>query len=163
MESRYRGAAPLKGVAKSTVHRVTTAETQQFVILSKSVFGQMIHWAGNRSHECTKESKKCNGCERGWPEKWLGYLHVINVHAEHECFLELTLTACNLLDKQVAPGENFRGVQVRIRKTKGGAKGRYLVEVMPRRVDDVTLPQEKDPVETLRFLWRCKNHVLKAS
>lgn len=157
MESHYTGAQPPVSNSRHTVHRVTTSQTQQFVIFSRSIYGQYIHWYGNRSHKCTRDEKKCNGCDRNWPTKWLGYLDAHNIHTEERVFLELTKTACDLLDKQVPPGENLRGVQVRICKTKGGPKGRYKVEVLSRRVDDPTLPQEKDPLTTLEFLWRSKN------
>lgn len=164
MQSRFKGAArPEKRTGSLEVRRVTTSELQQFVFLSKAFFGQYIHWYGNRSHECTKDFKECNGCQRGWPYKFLGYVHVIGMPNATEMFLELTLTACELIDKQLPEGENLRGQRINIRKTKGGPKGRYIVDVLERRIDPDTLAAEKDPLETLRFLWACKNQVLKAS
>jgi hypothetical protein len=157
MESHYTGAAPPAGSQRHTVHRVTTSQTQQFVIYSRAIFGQWIHWYGNRSHQCTKDKSACNGCTRGWPVKWLGYFDGYNIHADERVFVEITAAAYKLLDRQIPPGENCRGVQVRICKTKGGPKGRYKIEVLDRRVDDATLPQEKDPLDTLLFLWKCKN------
>jgi len=164
MESRFKGVQPPKKKNGSMqVKRVTTSELQTFIILSRAFFGQWIHWYGHRSHECTKDFKACNGCERGWPYKFLGYIHVVGMPDSAECFLELTQTACELIDKQVPEGENLRGQRMNIRKTKGGPKGRYIVDVLERRVDPLTLPEEKDPLETLRFLWACKNNVLKTA
>ena len=157
MESHITGAAPPAGSKHHTVHRVTTSQTQQFVIYSKAIFGQWIHWYGNRSHQCTKDKSQCNGCARGWPTKWLGYFDGHNMHTDERVFVEITATAFRLLDQQIQPGENCRGVQVRMCKTKGGPKGRYKIEVLDRRVDPNTLPQEKDPLTVLQFLWKCKN------
>lgn len=157
MGSHVCGAEPPPGGNRHTVHRVTTAETQQFVIYSKSIFGQWIHWYGGRSHQCTKDKAACNGCLRGWPTKWLGYFDGHNVHADERVFVEITAAAFKLLDQQIPPGENCRGVRVRMAKTKGGPKGRYKIDVLPGRVSDETLPQEKDPLSVLQFLWKCKN------
>ena len=124
------GALPPDGANRHTVHRVTTSQTQQFVIFSRSIFGQYIHWYGGRSHQCTKDKSACNGCYRGWPTKWLGYFDALNMHSDERVFVEITATAFKLLDTQIPPGENCRGLQVRICKTKGGPKGRYKVEVL---------------------------------
>jgi len=157
VQSHYAGANPPNRKARVDVVRVTTSEQQQFLILSRSIFGQYIHWYGNRSHECTEGKKECNGCSRGWPKKFLGYLHVQQFNRETDAFLELTHTACEKLIAQAHPGKSLRGTQVRLGKTKGGAKGRYLVEVLERVVSDETLMPEKDPLLTLQFLWHCKN------
>jgi hypothetical protein len=45
---------------------------------------------------------------------------------------------------------------MRISKTKGGAKGRYLVNVLATRVPESALLPELDPRVTLRYLWNCK-------
>lgn len=162
MDSRYRGAQPPPRGVRSDIVRVTTCDTRQFCILSKNVFGQYVHWYGGRSHECAADSSQCNGCLRQWPRKWLGYLYVHEISHEQPVFLELTRRACELLWAQAPQDENLRGVQVRISKTKGGSKGRYLVNVLERRVPDEHLTADKDPVEVLRYLWRCKNqHVQK--
>lgn len=156
MESRYIGAKPPSARQRTLIHRVTTSEVQQFVIYSKNIFGQYTHWANRRSHECRHDAGRCKGCENGWPQKFLGYLYCHDMQAKEECFLELTQTACDLLCVQVPEGENFRGLQVRIRKTKGGPKGRYIIDVLERRVDPATCPAERDPREVLQFLWNCK-------
>ena len=157
METRITGTPPPKGDARTTVYRVTTAETQEFVIYSKSIFGQIIHWYGGRSHECTREWKACNGCQRSWPEKWLGYVHCFNTHRDEVCFLELTKTACNLLLRQAEPDQPLRGLRVRINKTKGGPKGRYMIATCFPRMREELLREEADPKPVLQFLWNCKN------
>lgn len=161
MDSRIQGVPPPVGKLRTRIHRVTTAETQQFVFFSKSVFGQMIHWYGGRSHECTIDHKRCNGCERSWPQKWLGYIHCRALFSEEDVFLELTKTAVLALLRQAPLDQPLRGLQARISKTKGGAKGRYKIDLLPRRMDEAQLPQELDPREVLKFLWACKNQHLR--
>jgi hypothetical protein len=156
MHGPINGSLPPARKQRNLIYRVTTAETQQFVIVSRAIFGQNIHWANGRSHECTKDKGKCDGCQKGWPGKWLGYLQAIRVPDNEEVFLELTYTACMMLIHSAEEGKPFNGLQVRISKTKGGPKGRYKVDVMPRRLDVGTLPDEKDPRTTLAFLWACK-------
>lgn len=163
MDSHFTGAVPPKVQPRSEVVRVTTSESQQFVILSTSIFGQYIHWYAKRSHECTKDFKRCNGCERSWPNKWLGYVDAFHINEDKRCFIELTRTACELLVRQAPEGRPLRGLNVRISKTKGGAKGRYRIEVLERREDPATMPQERDPLPVLRFLWTCKNQHVQSS
>jgi len=43
----------------------------------------------------------------------------------------------------------------RMGKTKGGKKGRYVVTVLERRIDECELFKELDPYPTLQFLWKC--------
>ncbi len=133
MQSRFVGASPPQSTKRSKIHRVTTSEAQQFVILSTAIFGQYVHWFGSRTHECTYDKSKCNGCERVWPRKFLGYIDVIDLHNER-CFLEVTLTAANMMIAAATPDEPFRGMQLRIRKTKGGRHGRYILEFLHRDI-----------------------------
>lgn len=140
---------------RKDVVRVTTAETSQFVIISAAVWGQWTHWDGRRTEECLKDKKvHCPGCNPPKPSKWLGYVHV--AAGKWDGFLELTATAVNLLEEQAGKGANLRGLVVRIKRTKGGPRGRFLIEVLDRRVPEDELPQGQDPYETLRFLWSCK-------
>lgn len=157
MDMHFTGALPPDSPKRTSVHRVTTASAQQFVIYSRSIFGQWVHWYGNRSHQCTKEKSACNGCQRGWPSKWLGYLDVHNLMMDERQFLEITLTASKLLIRQAPEGKPLRGLQIRVSKTKGGPKGRYMIDVLPRVLDEPDMPVEKDPLPTLQFLWRAKN------
>lgn len=156
VREQVRGALPPAPRRTMEIRRVKSSESCTYICFSEAVFGQLTHWYGNRSHECTADKRACNGCARGWPTKWRGYLHVQAWGHESDCFLEISNTCWYLLVKQLAKNESLRGVQFKIRKTKGGAKGRFIVEVLERRAESVNMPQEKDPVETLRFLWSCK-------
>lgn len=152
----WRGAPVPKGNRPIIVHRVTTSEAQEFLCLSPSPFGVQIHWFGGRSHECTALFSKCQGCQDSWPVKWKGYLHVAAPPSTSDVFLELTATAILLIESQLRERETWRGVRFRLRKTKGGPKGRYLAEVLERGIDPEKLPPEIDPLPTLRRLWRAK-------
>ena len=49
-------------------------------------------------------------------------------------------------------GENLRGSIIKVSRTKGGPRGRYMIEVLERRIADDALPEERDPLQTLRML-----------
>lgn len=156
MENPVKGTQPPAPRMRGILLRVMTSEATQFICLSECAYGQMVHWWGNRSHECKHETGQCDGCKRGWPTRWKGYLHVETGSHGPDTFLEITRDCWQLLQSQSHEGQNWRGMIFKARRTKGGAKGRYLVEVLERRVAHDDLPQEKDPRELLRFLWSCK-------
>lgn len=152
-----RGAAPPAPKSLLEIKRIKSSEPTTYACLSKSIFGQFVHFHGGRSNECFADKKKvCDGCTRGHPIKWLGYLHVQQAGMDSTCFIEITNIAWHLLEAQAPKGISLRGMMFRIRKTKGGAKGRFIIEVLERRLDEVMLPDEKDPYPVLKFLWSCK-------
>jgi hypothetical protein len=152
----FAGTAPPKPAKRMEVRRITSSESELYVCLSASVWGQGVHWCGKRTEECLAERKlECPGCCRGLPWKWKGYLHVVDA-SQAECFLELTATAIAALNAQMPDRNNLRGAMFRLKRTKGGAKGRYVVEVLDRVIPESELHAGKDPLETLRFLWSVK-------
>ena len=154
-DNHFTGPPPPAPAVRMPIWRIKSAEATQFVCLSASIWVQYTHWAGGRTQECTKERKlECEGCRRGFPCKWQGYLHVSQ--GSSEGFLELTATAAILLTEQCPKDKSLRGVIFRMKRTKGGEKGRYIVEVLERRAEDEALPQGKDPYGTLRYLWSCR-------
>lgn len=66
--------------------------------------------------------------------------------------IELTHSATVMIDVALC-GQSPRGACVNLRKTKGGKHGRFVVEMLARRVDPATLPNEKDPMVILTKLW----------
>lgn len=156
MSEFVRGAAPPAPRRRMEVFRVTTAETSQFTCLSPAIYGQWVHWFGRRTHECFQDRKDCEGCRNNWPVKWKGYLHVIDPSGRSEGFLEVTSTCWNLIHTQMQDGQRLRGLRFRLARTKGGAKGRYLVTILETPAMEKDLPEEKDPIQTLRFLWAAK-------
>jgi len=156
MTELIRGAAPPAPTKRMDVFRVTSAETTQFTCVSARIFGQMVHWHGRRSHECTKETGACEGCTSNWPVKWKGYLHVVDPLRRHEGFLEVTATCWQLLENLILDKDTLRGLRFRLSKTKGGPKGRYLVSVLEGRELSEILPIERDALPVLRQLWKSK-------
>ena len=156
MQGFVRGATPPSSTKRMEVFRVTTAETAQFTCCSSAIFGQWVHWFGRRSHECKQDKGECEGCRNNWPVKWKGYLHVTDPIGRNEGFLEVTATCWNLLLQQLTPQQTLRGLRFRLARTKGGAKGRYLVTVLETLATEKDLPSERDPLTTLRFLWNAK-------
>lgn len=157
MAEFIRGSALPGPRVKTEVVRVKGTETQTFTIVSEQIFGIDIHWQAGRSHECTLEKGACTGCEGAWAKKWKGYLHVVPWHdKDHPAFLELTASAVERLAIFVPTGKTLRGLIVQIGKSKGGVRGRYIVQVLERRMADEELPAEIDPYPTLQFLWKCK-------
>lgn len=160
MTARIKGSAPPPSGPKTEIYRVTSETKQTFIILSRSCLGKDIHWYGNRSHECTLDKGECDKCQRAWPRKWKGYLHCFHVQANAKVFLEITPSAFSLLCNLAPPNEDFRGLTMNVSKTKGGRKGRYVIEVQIGRRDTAQLPEEEDPLPILRYLWTCKNGIV---
>jgi hypothetical protein len=150
------GEAPPPKASKMDVIRIVTPEPITLIIVSRAIYGQSIHWFGRRSHECLADRRACPGCKDSWPRKWKGYLHVTNPALSWQGFLEITQTAWELLEGLRPKQGNLRGLVCRIGRTKGGAKGRYLIEILDRRIEDSMLPLPRDPLDVLRMLWRSK-------
>lgn len=154
MAVKYAGVDLPPPTRELWVHRVTTAETQQFVIISEVPYAQWIHYHSGRSCECYHPKAHCKRCVDGWARKVRVYLHVKEAGpGGRECFLEITPTASRAIESQIPEATNWRGLQVRMRKSKGGAKGRYIIDVMEKRIDSELLPRPADPLARLRFLW----------
>lgn len=157
MAGKIKGAMPPKPGPKQEIVRVTTVEPVKFTVLSSAIFGQNIHWFGGRSHECSSDKSSCINCEKGWPQKWKGYIHAIEWREEKRVFVELTPTAARLLLATTIGEETLRGMVIEIHKSKGGAKGKYYVTRIQQRINMATLPSEEDPAAILKFLWASKN------
>jgi len=151
-----RGCAPPPKRNHLDVFKITAVEPITLVSLSRAPWGQTIHWYNGRSHECKGEHRHCFGCKEGWPFRWVAYLHVGWPSTQNQGFLEITKSAWEMLLVQAHTGQDLRGMLFRMGRTKGGKKGRYVVQVLERRLDDAELFKELDPYPTLLFLWNCK-------
>lgn len=158
MESRFRGAQPPPRGKRIDVHRVKTVEAQEFVFLSPSYWGIWHHWHGTRSSECRAEKGNCHGCENNWPRYFKGFVAALTNLGRTKLILELTTTACEMINEKLPARKDMRGAIVRISKTKGGPKGRYLIDVLERRLDPADLPEDFDPMPELRRLWAAKKN-----
>jgi len=153
MLNAIRGTPPLGKMVGMKVIRVTEREPCNFICVSKAAFGQPIHWYGNRSHECTSERGHCENCQKNWPRKWKAYLHVMGHESKFQAFLEITETCFDQIVALMPDRQSFRGSIIRLGRTKGGKKGRYTIDVLDRVIPDGNLPNEIDPLPTLRYLW----------
>jgi hypothetical protein len=122
------------------------------VILSQSLWGVWTHWNGARSEPCFQERAHCNGCKRGLPKRWKGYLHVWDLERRRQVFVELTPVAAESINSQVGLGSVLRGYRVTLERMKGD-QSRLIVHVHPMHTDSDTLPPAKDPAGTLTKLW----------
>jgi hypothetical protein len=157
MGIRYTGAVPPKSKTRREVVRVTTAERQTFIVYSKAVYGQYIHYLNGRSVECMYDRGECLHCAKPSERRWKGYIDCWRVETSERVFLEFTRQCFDLIANAFDEGEELRGSRLRIWKTKGGAKGRYLVENLRYQRSDLdALPEGEDPIEILRFLWNCR-------
>jgi hypothetical protein len=134
------------------IERVRANDQRCYVVLSPALWGVWTHWAGDRSMPCWSERKDCDGCKRGLPRRWKGYLHCWNRQTGREAFAELTpLSAENLL-AQVPDGAALRGLRLTLKRT-AAKNGRLLVlldpgvQAIPRGIE------AKDPCGVLCKLW----------
>lgn len=166
MSSFLQGATPPAPIVKKEVIRVTTAETSEFAICSTAAWGQWVHWNGHRSSECFQDRSRtfadanyvnsCIGCKDGLPSRFQVYLHVWDWACRKDCYLEITGNAWRQLEEKLDREKPLRGTRFSIRRTKGGAKGRYVIDVREARADPANLPEPLDPLNTLRRLWNFK-------
>lgn len=154
---KLRGSVPRESGPKMLVHRVTSSTPEDYLILSRTALGIDIHWANNRSSECFAQNGvgDCERCMNNWPLKWKAYLHCMRLEGMQveQCFLELTPTAYASLEFQTKDRKTLRGVRMKVCKTKGGSKGRYIISVLSVHQDKPLDIEEIDPLPTLRMLW----------
>jgi hypothetical protein len=164
MGIRYTGSAPPASKTKREIVRVTTAERQTFIVYSSAVYGQWIHYMNGRSVECVSDRGECKHCATPSERRWKGYIDAWRVETSERVFLEFTRQCFDLIAASLDEGDELRGSRLRIWKTKGGAKGRYLVENLRyQRANTEDLPRGEDPVEILKFLWNCRTRVLHSA
>jgi len=109
-----------------------------------------------RSQQCSKSRGDCEGCANGKDEKWTAYLHAICWEANAELFLELTDACLKQIFTLSNKRSTLRGSIVKLSKSKGGIRGRYVVDLLDRTIDTDTLPEVRFPDELLKKLWGAK-------
>lgn len=146
--------------------RITATQSTRFVSLSPQIHGQLIHWKWGRSHQCHGSPDDCEGCRGRWPQRWKGYLYCLQYVGKHEpCFIELTSTAAELLLKPCQELPHLRGVCFDISKTKGGPKGRFIINVQERVMPEteISVYPPMDVMPILIGLWKAKNEYAKVN
>jgi len=149
-----------------TLVRLKAGQSVVCHICSRSVWGMITHWTGDRSVPCTDErteidpsSSTCQGCQKGWPARWKGFLHAIRCDNRQQFFVELTSTATTLFHDQVPDRKNVRGFRIEITRTRGADNGRLRVTLLDTGTANMRLPDEVDPAATLFKLWKLKKPV----
>lgn len=153
LNGRIRGAAPPSAPGIETeVVRITSVDRRHFYLVSHEPWCAYFHWNG-ASLKCD-DPEKCDKCEKGMPRKWRAYIHALEQlgTVQRSVILEITHMCTVILDVQLC-GQPWRGSYCVLSKTKGGKHGRFVVEVMPRRIDANTLPNEINPAPILEKLW----------
>lgn len=123
---------------------------------SKNFWGFKIHWVGDHSEPHAKDATKCHWCQRNMPIKERYYLFGWDVDGKQEVFLEFTFNAARAVKKQLPKDCNMRGLGIYLSRTKSD-NGRLNVHILNGRLDEKTLKPDRDPIHTLRALWRVKS------
>lgn len=153
LTGRIKGSAPpAQPGIETEVVRITSTVRRHFYLLSPEPWGAYWHWS-NGSLEC-REPEKCERCEVSMPRKWRAYIHALETigTSQQSVILEITQTATVMIDVQLCT-QPYRGAYVVMNKTAGGKHGRFVVEMMPRRIDPITLPIALDPAPIMKKLW----------
>lgn len=132
--------------------RIKAGERIGVVILSPSIWGLWTHWAGNHSLPCFAEKSQCEGCKRGLPRRWKGYVHVVVENERRQGFLELTPLSAESLLMQSEKGRPLRGYRFEIKRLAGD-KARMHVRSTHPDPSPFGLPHHQDPQSTLMRLW----------
>jgi hypothetical protein len=137
------------------VRRLKAGEKMTFVILSDAFWGLRVHWdsRGRRTQPHYRNKGSCPGCKLGWPQKWKGYLHVLNGAGEE--ILEVTPVMHDAILDQIGPGVSLRGH--RFLGSRGqGDKARVTFTAQAHwslLKASRELPEAKDPKPILLELW----------
>jgi hypothetical protein len=144
---------PKPGPARPII-RVQGDEPTIVHIASNRLWGVWTHWDGHRSQPCFQANEECEGCKKGHPKRWKGYLHAWSVKLKREIFLELTPTTAENLLAQLPNGQDLRGLWIKCSRVNGQRQARIKVEIIepPNSWPTMKMPL-KDPRETLDLLW----------
>lgn len=139
------------------VRRLKANEQIQVVILSDKIDGFLSHWTGTVSVPCTQPVEECEGHLAGFPARWRGYLHVMNLLDGKDFFLELTKGAQDQMEIQLESESSWRGLRIFV-KRMGGDASRLKVDIQApwERVTNKPLPPAKDPENSLARLYSHK-------
>lgn len=142
-----------------TLVRLKAGEQLTARILSPSLWGLWTHWNGAQSLPCFRDEKKCDGCKKGWPSRWKGFLHVLRVENRRQIFVELTSHAASMFLDQVPDRHALRGLRVLFERSRGGDNGRLRLTLLSTDSANLDLPAALDPLATLDNLWRIGKRV----
>lgn len=153
---RYDGPAPPAKMKRIDIIRIRETTPQTFTILSDRPYSIIYHWIKGRSQQCTRSRGDCEGCLTGCEEKWAAYLHAQQWGQDGEIFLELTDACIAKIHALANNRATLRGTIIKLSKTKGGIRGRYVVDMLDRTMPPDDLPNVRFPDELLLKLWAAK-------
>jgi hypothetical protein len=133
------------------VVRLKANESINVLILSPKIWGFMCHWNGAFTEPC-HDGGGCNGCSKGYPIKWKGFLYCIDEAHRVNVFLELTPKGRDSIVKAFRPGEEMRGARMIVQRGRGD-KARLIIQFQPCLPNSENLPRDLDPAPTLEKLW----------
>ena len=153
---RRQDEPPPRSGPRTEVVRLTGADKLYCTILSKGMWGVMVHWDKHRGKKgrtfpCIENDDTCKGCAVNMSKKWLGYL-CIQAPGRGVCFVELTPECARLLNEQTAERATLRCAQAKFWRTNAN-NGRLKVEILHPDAKGENLPPEMDPEPILRWLW----------
>jgi len=137
------------------IKRLRASEEVQVVVLSDKMDGFISHWTGQVSIPCVDPSDECEGCASGFPARWRGYLHCLDLQSGKEYFLEVTKGAAEQLALQLECATGYRGMRIMIRRMSGDA-ARLKVQINApwEKLTSKPLPPFVDPEASLQGLYR---------
>lgn len=152
-EVNRQNKAPRPG-PELEILRIVDTRIRNFTILAEGVQGIWTHWNGKASEPCYVPVESCDGCKKGTPRRWKGYLHVIDHELRKEGFLEITPTAADTLKHYLPKEVSLRTVRISLCRSSNSPKGRLRCTVNDALQTSEQLPKERDPMETLSKLWK---------
>jgi hypothetical protein len=151
VELRIQSTPPPHGPERF-IRRLAAGQRLYVTVLSRSLWGVWTHWFGAKSGPCYRDKKSCDGCKRGFPARWKGFLCCLNLENKHVEFCELTPLAAENLLAQVPKGQSLRGLRLTLERGKGD-KARLKCIITGVALNQCDLPKEETPEKTLVALW----------
>lgn len=150
---RRDDSPPIAG-PRLRVIRFKANEQSNVALLGTVIHGFWTHYSA-RTEPCTDPKEECHGCINKWPSRWKGYVHAIREDRQEEGFLELTPKNREDLLAYCGRAELMRGCRLLVRRGKGDKTALRMMPIRSWRAefDEVAMPEETDPEETLRSLF----------
>jgi hypothetical protein len=156
---KFDGPPPPIKQKRIDIVNVKDQTVRTYTIISERPYSIIYHWVNGRSQSCRRGFGTCECQERQLQDKWAAYLHAICWITNEEVFIELSEKAVWMLMTLCNNRESLRGSVIKLSRTKGGVRGRYIVDMLERIVPSEDLPDVKFPDELLKRLWAAKRPV----
>jgi hypothetical protein len=148
------GTPPPPG-PKRFIRRIKANESFTFLCYSAVWWALWTHWDGSRSQPHFKRKDRCDGCKRGLPKRWKGYLDVYNSDTKQREFLECPPGVAEQFELALPRGENFRGQRFTVKRglgQKARCRVNFHAHISVAKPGHV-MPKPEDPCDILLSLW----------